>query len=68
LDDREAALTAKEKKRSADWDKKMEELQGLRGPLTQLKESAAGNPVGCGSKHYKPLRKLNRKVIGLVYE
>ena len=28
---------------------------------------AAGSP-GCGYKHYKPPRKLNRKLIGMVYE
>lgn len=29
--------------------------------------AAAGSP-GCGYKHHKPPRKLNRKVIGLVYQ
>jgi hypothetical protein len=24
--------------------------------------------AGCGYKHYKPPRKLNRKLIGMVYE
>jgi hypothetical protein len=25
------------------------------------------DPPGCGYKHYKPPRKLNRKVIGMIY-
>jgi hypothetical protein len=62
--DCETALVEKENKRSAEWDKKMEELQGLRESSAQLKKTGDG----CGSKHYKPPRKLHRKVIGLVYE
>lgn len=62
LDGREAALAKKEKERSAEWDRKMEGSKGL-----QLKKSGAGGS-GCGYKHYKPPRKLERKVIGLMYE
>ena len=27
-----------------------------------------GQSPGCGYKHYKPPRKLNRRVIGIVYQ
>lgn len=30
--------------------------------------SSDAGSIGCGQKHYKPPRKLNRKVIGLVYQ
>ena len=68
MDGREAALTEKENKRAAEWDRKMKELQGLREAAAQLNKADADNQVGCGSKHYKPPRKLNRKIIGIVYE
>ena len=67
LEDREAALAEKEKKRSAEWNKKMEELKGIQNSSAQLKKSNAVGS-GCGYKHYKPPRKLEKKVIGLVYE
>jgi DNA repair exonuclease SbcCD ATPase subunit len=67
LDDREAALAKKEKERSAEWNKKMEELKKLQNSSAQQKKLSAGDS-GCGYKHYKPPRKLEKKVIGLVYE
>lgn len=67
LEDREAALAEKEKKRSAEWNKKMEELKGLQDSSAQQKKLSTGGS-GCGYKHYKPPRKLEEKVIGLLYE
>lgn len=67
LEERESALAEKEKKRSAEWTKKMEELKGLQNSPAQQKKLSAGGS-GCGYKHYKPPRKLEKKVIGLVYE
>jgi hypothetical protein len=63
-------LVQKEKDQGAEWDKKMKEIQAFQRSSTQQKKSASGSavPPGCGYKHYKPPRKLNRKVIGLVYE
>ena len=66
LEDGEAALAQKEKERTGEWNKKMEELKSLQDSSAQLKKSSGGS--GCGYKHYKPPRKLERKVIGLVYE
>jgi DNA repair exonuclease SbcCD ATPase subunit len=71
LADREAALSQKEKDHSAEWDKKMKELQALQKSSAQRGKSGPGSVAGppdCGYKHYKPPRKINRKVIGLVYE
>lgn len=65
LGDREAALAEKKRKRSAVWNKKIEELKGLQSSWAQLKKSSAAGS-GCGSKHYKPPRKLEKKVVGLV--
>lgn len=46
--------------------------KGMRQPLPNgpVKGSAASGVgvIGCGHKHYNPPRKLNRKLIGMVYE
>ncbi|GAB7335653.1 hypothetical protein MBLNU13_g07967t1 [Cladosporium sp. NU13] len=46
--------------------------KGMRQPHTNgpVKGSAANGvgATGCGHKHYKPPRKFNRKVVGMVYE
>jgi hypothetical protein len=67
LDDREAALAEKEKERSAELNKKMEELKDLQNSSAAPKKSSAGGSE-CGYKYYERLRKLEKKVIGLVYE
>lgn len=71
LDDREAELAEKEHDQSARWDKKMNESQDLQEFLAAKQKKSIprdSTSVGCGYKHYKPPRKINKKVIGLVYE
>jgi hypothetical protein len=61
-------LAEKEKKRSAERNnKQMKELKALQNSPAKQKKLSAGRP-GCGYKHYKPPRKLEKKAIGLAYE
>lgn len=51
----------------AQMDGSREEKPQTNGSVKSSTPSDAGS-TGCGKKHYKPPRKLNRKVIGLVYQ
>jgi hypothetical protein len=42
-------------------------LKGNGAARSAVFSSGEGS-MGCGYKHYKPPRKLNRKLIGMVYE
>ncbi|KAM0713459.1 hypothetical protein Q7P37_010421 [Cladosporium fusiforme] len=71
-------------KKQRDNAKLEQRLSRLEDQLAQMSGSAGEKPqpngstksstpsnagsIGCGQKHYKPPRKLNRRVIGLVYE